>query len=155
MKIRITLIEISKCVPLEFKQLCNRITACATKTNSKSKVIMTLSVPNFQKCDQPGAKQYMASPDFFRLLLTQFLKMAFITAMIIAFLISNPQFSIWNISYISPFYSSWMFIQKDINECTSECRQAKQTTLRSHMYQFIPAWADAKIPHSLYYSTVC
>ena len=48
----------------------------------------------FPKCDQPGAKQYMASPDFFRLLLTQFLKMAFITAMIIAFLISNPQFSI-------------------------------------------------------------
>ena len=48
----------------------------------------------FPKCDQPGAKQYMASPDFFRLVLTQFLKMAFVTAMIIAFLISNPQFSI-------------------------------------------------------------
>ena len=74
----------------------------------------------FPKCDQSGAKQYMASPDFFRLLLTQFLKMAFITAMIIAFLISNPQFSIWNISYISLFYSSWMFIQIDINECTRE-----------------------------------
>ena len=48
----------------------------------------------FPKCDQPGAKQYMASPDLFWLLVTQFLKMAFITAMIIAFLISNPQFSI-------------------------------------------------------------
>ena len=81
------------------------------------------------------------SPDFFRLQLTQFLKMAFITAMIIAFLISNPRFSIWNISYISLFYSSWMCIQIDINECTRECRQTKQTTLRSHTCQFIPTWA--------------
>ena len=33
MKIRITLIKISKCVPWEFKLLCNRITARrATKT---------------------------------------------------------------------------------------------------------------------------
>ena len=32
---------------------------------------------------------------------TQLLKFAFITAMIIAYLISNPQFNIWNISYIT------------------------------------------------------
>jgi len=41
------------------------------------------------------------SPDFFRLLYA----IAFITAMIIADLIWNPQFNIWNISYITSQYS--------------------------------------------------
>ena len=47
------------------------------------------------RCDAPleGFKPHW-NPDFFRLLF------AFITAMIIAYLISNPQFNIWNISYI-------------------------------------------------------
>ena len=46
---------------------------------------------------------------------TQLLKIAFVTAMIIAYLISNPQFNIWNISYITshPFFTGSLELTND------------------------------------------
>ena len=46
---------------------------------------------------------------------TQLLKIAFVTAMIIAYLISNTQFNIWNISYIisHPFFTGSLELTND------------------------------------------
>ena len=45
----------------------------------------------------------LKTENFFRLLFA-IAEIAFITAMIMAYLISNPQFNIWNISYITSQY---------------------------------------------------
>ena len=54
------------------------------------------------------------SPDFFRLLFV-IAWIAFKTAMIMAYLISNPQLNIWNISYITshPFFTGSLELTND------------------------------------------